>query len=185
MFTRIAPLLFVLLWSSSFIAAKAGLRHLSPLLFVAIRLVGCAAVLLALMLLLRRSWQPLGGLRWLHCAIAGALVNAIGLMAPHVGLLMAPAAQIALVQSLTPLLTAALGVVLLHERLLTSQWLGLALGLAILYMLAAFDPSLYTERDVEVCMQLPVLALVPNVAPAGKVLSHKNGDQLRLAGTRA
>ena len=62
---------------------------------------------------------------------------------------------------------------------------GLALGLAILYMLAAFDPSMHTERDVEVCMQLPVLALVPNVAPAGKVLSNKNGDHLRLAGTRA
>ena len=61
---------------------------------------------------------------------------------------------------------------------------GLALGLAILYMLAAFDPSMHTERDVEVCMQLPVLALVPNVAPAGKVLSNKNGDHLRLAGTR-
>src|SRR5262249_26914002 len=28
MFTKLAPLLFVLLWSSSFIAAKAGLRHL-------------------------------------------------------------------------------------------------------------------------------------------------------------
>ena len=52
---------------------------------------------------------------------------------------------------------------------------GLALGLAILYMLAAFDPSMHTERDVEICMQLPVLALVPNVAPAGKVLSHKMG----------
>ena len=62
---------------------------------------------------------------------------------------------------------------------------GLALGLAILYMLAAFDPSMHSERDVEVCMQLPVLALVPNVAPAGKVLSNKNGDHLRLAGTRA
>lgn len=130
MFTKLVPLLFVLLWSSSFIAAKAGLRHLSPLLFVAIRLAGCAAVLMGLMLLLRRSWAPLSAGRWLHCAIAGALVNAIGLMGPHVGLLMAPAAQIALVQSLTPLLTAALGVVLLHERLLQSQWLGLALGLA-------------------------------------------------------
>jgi drug/metabolite transporter (DMT)-like permease len=130
MFTRLAPLLFVVIWSSSFIAAKAGLRHLSPLLFVAVRLAGCAAVLMALMLLLRRSWQPLSGVRWLHCAITGALVNAIGLMAPHVGLLMAPAAQIALVQSLTPLLTAAFGLVFLHERLLTSQWLGLALGLA-------------------------------------------------------
>jgi drug/metabolite transporter (DMT)-like permease len=129
MFSRLAPALFVLLWSSSFVAAKAGLRHLSPLLFVAIRLAGCAAVLVALMFLLRRSWQPLGGRQWLHCAIAGALVNAIGLMAPHVGLLMAPAAQIALVQSLTPLLTAGFGLVVLHERLLASQWLGLTLGL--------------------------------------------------------
>ena len=82
------------------------------------------------MLLLRRSWRPLGGRRWLHFAIAGALMNGVGLMGPHVGLLMAPAAQIALVQSLTPLLTAALGVVLLHERLRSGQWLGLALGLA-------------------------------------------------------
>ena len=130
MFTRLAPALFVLLWSSSLIAAKAGLRHLSPLLFVAIRLAGCAAVLMALMLVFRRSWQPLGGWRWLHCAIAGALVNAIGLMAPHVGLLTAPAAQVALVQSLTPLLAAALGLLVLHERLLASQWLGLTLGLA-------------------------------------------------------
>src|SRR5579863_4718053 len=109
MLARLAPFLFVLLWSSSFVAAKTGLRHLSPLLFVAIRLAACAVVLVALMLVLRRSWRPLGRRRWLHCAIAGALLNGVGLMGPHVGLLMAPAAQIALVQSLTPLLTAGLG----------------------------------------------------------------------------
>lgn len=130
MLARAAPFLFVLLWSSSFVAAKTGLRHLSPLLFVAIRLAGCAAVLGALMCVMRRSWRPLSGGRWLHCAIAGALLNAVGLMAPHVGLMMAPAAQIALVQSLTPLLTAALGVVLLRERLRRWQWTGLMLGLA-------------------------------------------------------
>src|SRR6266404_7463594 len=125
-----APFLFVLLWSSSFIAAKAGLRHLSPLLFVAIRLVACAIVLTALMFLLRQSWRPLGEWNWVHCAIAGALLNAIGLMAPHVGLLTAPAALIALVQSLTPLLTAILGMMLLRERLRLGQWLGLGLGVA-------------------------------------------------------
>src|ERR1700722_7370556 len=130
MFAPLAPFLFVLLWSSSFIAAKAGLRHMSPLLFVAVRLTACAVVLVALMLVLRRSWRPLGARRWLHCAVAGALLNAIGLMAPHVGLLLAPAAQIALVQSLTPLLTAILGVVLLHETLRPRQWLGLTLGVA-------------------------------------------------------
>jgi drug/metabolite transporter (DMT)-like permease len=104
------------------------LRYLSPLLFVAIRLVACAFVLTMLMLLLRQSWRPLAGWKWLHCAVAGALLNAVGLMAPHVGLLTAPAAQIALVQSLTPLLTAVLGMMLLHERLRLGQWLGLARG---------------------------------------------------------
>ena len=124
-----APFLFVLLWSSSFITTKVGLRHISPLLFVAIRLVVCAIVLTALMLLLRQSWRPLSGWKWLHCAIAGALMNAIGLMAPHVGLLTAPAAQVALVQSLTPLLAAAFGVIVLREGLRGSQWLGSVLGL--------------------------------------------------------
>jgi drug/metabolite transporter (DMT)-like permease len=130
MFDRIAPFVFVLLWSSSFVAAKVGLQHLSPLLFVAVRLAGCAVVLVVLMLVLRRSWAPLGRLRWLHCGIAGALLNAIGLMAPHVGLMMVPAAQVALVQSLTPLLTALLGVTLLREPLRPRQWLGLLLGMA-------------------------------------------------------
>jgi drug/metabolite transporter (DMT)-like permease len=129
MLVRFAPFLFVMLWSSSFITGKVGLRHLSPLLFVAIRLAACAVVLTAAMFVLRRSWQPLAGWQWMHCAVAGALLNAVGLMAPHVGLLIAPAAHIALVQSLTPLLTAALGVMLLHERLRGAQWLGLALGL--------------------------------------------------------
>ena len=130
MLDHLAPYLFVILWSSSFIAAKTGLRHLTPLLLVAVRLAGCALVLVVLMLALRRSWRPLSGLRWMHCAVAGVLLNAVGLMVPHVGLLVVPAAQIALVQSLTPLLTAAFGLLLLHERLRGPQWLGLALGFA-------------------------------------------------------
>ena len=125
-----APLLFVLLWSSSFVTAKVGLRHLSPLLFVAIRLVACALVLAALMLVLRRSWRSLADGRWFHCAVAGALLNGVSLMGPHVALVTTPAAQIALVQSLTPLLTAACGVLLLHEKLRALQWLGLVLGVA-------------------------------------------------------
>lgn len=129
MLERLAPLGFALLWSSSFVASKVGLEHLSPLLFVGVRLAACAVVLLALMLVLRRSWRPLGGRLWLHCGVAGVLLNGVGLMAPHVGLLTAPAAQIALVQSLTPLLTAALGVFLLGERLRTWQSAGLALGM--------------------------------------------------------
>jgi drug/metabolite transporter (DMT)-like permease len=130
MLAEATPLLFVLLWSSSFISTKVGLLHLSPLLFVAVRLAGCAIVLGVLTVLLRRPWKPLAGRRWLHCAIAGSLINGVGLMGPHVGLLIAPAAQVALMQSLTPLLTAVAGVALLGERLGMGQWLGLVLGLA-------------------------------------------------------
>ena len=123
---------FVLLWSSSFIAARVGLWYLSPLLFVAVRLAGCAVVLTAMMLVLRRRHRvsPLGQWRWLHCAVAGALLNGVGLMGPHVGLLKVPAAQIALVQSLTPILAAAFGVVFLCEALSRRQWSGMVLGLA-------------------------------------------------------
>ena len=39
---------------------------------------------------------------------------------------------------------------------------GLVLSLAILYLLALSDKALYTERDVEQCLKLPVLATVPS-----------------------
>ncbi len=126
--TILASFAFVLLWSSSFVAAKVGLRHLSPLLFVAVRLTACAAVLLMLMAVTRRHWGAARGL--LHCAIAGSLINAVGLMGPHVGLTMTAAAPIALVQSLTPVLTGLVGVIALGETLRTRQWVGLFLGVA-------------------------------------------------------
>ncbi len=148
MLLRLIPFLFVLLWSSSFIASKTGLRDLSPLLFVVIRLGLCAAGLLLLMVVRRESWRPLAGWRWFHCAVAGALLNALTLMPPHVGMRWVPAAHIALVQSLTPLLTAALGVVLLREPLRPRQWMGLVLGMtgvAIVVGPAAFGSATHLE----------------------------------------
>jgi capsular polysaccharide biosynthesis protein len=63
---------------------------------------------------------------------------------------------------------------------------GLAAGLGILYLIAALDTSMHTERDVETCLQLPVLALVPNVAPAGRAHPHPSkGSGLSVAGTRS
>jgi len=62
---------------------------------------------------------------------------------------------------------------------------GLALGLAILYLLAALDSSMHTERDVELCLKLPVLAMVPNVSPAGRGPRKGAGKELELSGTRA
>ena len=40
---------------------------------------------------------------------------------------------------------------------------GLALGVGILALIAIRDRSIYTERDVELCLKLPVLGLIPNL----------------------
>ena len=39
---------------------------------------------------------------------------------------------------------------------------GFALAVGILYLLAMMDKAMYTERDVEVCLKLPVLTMVPS-----------------------
>lgn len=129
MVDRLAPFAFVLLWSSSFVATRAGLRYVSPLAFVTLRVGLCALVLLAVMVGSRRRWTPLAG-KWQHCAIAGGLINGVMLAASHWGVARAGAAPLALVQTLNPLLTALLGGPLLGEWLRLRQWLGLALGAA-------------------------------------------------------
>ena len=149
MLVRIAPFAFVLLWSSSFIASRVGLRYLSPLLFVTVRMVLAAAVLLAVTLTLRRSWRVLSG-RWGHLAVAGVLTNSVLLLPAHYAMVHVGAAQIALVQTLNPLLTALLAWPLLGERLRPLQWLGLVLGAAgvvLIVGLAAAAQSAGTARS--------------------------------------
>jgi polysaccharide chain length determinant protein (PEP-CTERM system associated) len=50
---------------------------------------------------------------------------------------------------------------------------GLALSLGILYLLALSDKALYSERDVEVCLKLPVLAAVPSFDVRGHAHHHR------------
>ena len=63
---------------------------------------------------------------------------------------------------------------------------GLALGLAVLYLLAALDSSMHSERDVEACLKLPVLALVPTMDPARAARSNgkRRIKELEFTGTR-
>jgi len=86
-----------------------------------------AAVLAGLMLVLRRNWRALAG-RWHHLAISGVLTNSLLLMTAHYAMVHTGAAQIALIQTLNPLLTALLAWPVLNERLQATQWLGLLLG---------------------------------------------------------
>jgi len=127
--TVLFPLVFIMLWSSSFIAARVGLAHVSPIYFVAIRQIAVALLLVLGMLVLRQSFAPLAG-RWHHCAVAGILINGVTLMTAHVGMVTVDAAPMALMGTLNPVLTAVLGGPILRERLSARQWLGTAFGVA-------------------------------------------------------
>jgi len=122
------PFVFATLWASSYVAAKVGLADISPYAFVAVRLAIAAAAAIVLVLVLRRSWGP-AGRRWPHLVIGGALVHGLALATTHKALITVAATPTALVHAFHPILTAALGVVLLGERFAWWQRLGVALGL--------------------------------------------------------
>jgi drug/metabolite transporter (DMT)-like permease len=126
---RAAPLLFVLLWSSSFLGTRVGLRHMSPLWFVALRMILTSAIVIGAMAVLRRRWS-LSRAAWFHCAVVGVSTQAILLMTAHVAMTRTEAAPIALIQTLNPLLSAVLAWWLLGERLRSVQIFGLCLGIA-------------------------------------------------------
>jgi drug/metabolite transporter (DMT)-like permease len=142
---RSAPLLFVLLWSSSFLGARVGLRHMSPLWFVAVRMVLAAAIMVAVLLAVRcipsrrAPFMPLAA--WLHSAVVGVSTQAILLMTAHVAMTRTEAAPIALIQTLNPLLSGLLAWPLLGERLRGGQLLGLLLGFAGVLMILGLAAS--------------------------------------------
>jgi drug/metabolite transporter (DMT)-like permease len=126
---RVAPIVFLILWSSSFLGTRVGLRHMSPLLFVAIRMVLAAGIMVGIMAWRRRPWR-LPPVMILHCAVTGVLAQSILLMTAHSAMVRTQAAPIALIQTLNPLLSALLAWPLLGERLRPSQIAGLLLGFA-------------------------------------------------------
>ena len=113
-----------------------GLRLVSPLLFVGVRLVAATVLLLVAAVVGRSSWDAVRG-RWHHLAIAGALVNGVTLSAFHVAMVTENIAVMALIQAVSPMLIALSAVPLLGERLRASQWLGLVLGTIGVVMVVA------------------------------------------------
>lgn len=128
MLAKLAPFLFVLLWSTGFIGAKLGLPHAAPLAFLLVRYLLVITLMTAIALAFRAPW-PHDGRQWFHIGISGLLLHALYLggvfVAISAGL---PAGVTALVVGMQPLLTATVAGRLLGEQVLPRQWLGLALG---------------------------------------------------------
>ena len=126
MLTALLPFVFALLWASSYIAAKAGLVDATPFALVAARLAIAAAGAALLMMLLGRKWPRAAS--WPLLLLGGALLHGFGLSMAHAALVAVDATPTALVHAFHPIMTAALGTMLLGERFAPWQWAGVALG---------------------------------------------------------
>jgi drug/metabolite transporter (DMT)-like permease len=127
---RLIPPVFVLLWSTGFVAARLVAGHAEPFTFLIWRFAIAGVVLAGVAFLARVAW-PRGFVASATPMAAGVLIHGIYLGAvfwsvDH-GL---PAGISALIASLQPILTAALAYPLLGEPVGGKRWCGIAAGAA-------------------------------------------------------
>jgi drug/metabolite transporter (DMT)-like permease len=126
---RAAPAVFVVLWSTGFIATKYVLRGAEPLTYLAIRMVLVVGLLAVIVAIARPPWPNRAGIA--HSAVAGILVHGFYLGGTAVAIAHSiPAGLSALIPGLQPILTSTLANRWLGERVAPLQWAGLLLGLA-------------------------------------------------------
>ena len=127
------PALFVLLWSTGFIAAKYGLPYAPPLKFLLVRFSLVTALMTAVTLVTRAPW-PIGRRQIVHIAVAAWLVHGVYLGGVFVSIAAGmPAGTSAMLVGLQPILTVFLARAWLGERISALQWSGLTLGLVGVY----------------------------------------------------
>ncbi|MDZ7653167.1 MAG: DMT family transporter [Burkholderiaceae bacterium] len=124
-----APFLFILIWATGYVVAKAAAPYAEPLSFLVVRYVGVIALMVVLALIARAPW-PVRRIDVLHLAVAGIGIQAIYLGGVWVAVKHGmPAGVAALIVNLQPVLTALAGGAT-GERVRMRQWAGLVLGLA-------------------------------------------------------
>jgi drug/metabolite transporter (DMT)-like permease len=129
MVSILAAPLFVFLWSTGFIVARAITPYVDPNLYLLARFAGTTLLFLAIAAIARAPW-PKGRDIGRHL-LAGALLQGVYLGAGYWAVAQGLGAGImALLGALQPLLTAAVAARLFGERLSPRAWSGLALGLA-------------------------------------------------------
>jgi drug/metabolite transporter (DMT)-like permease len=125
---RVLGPLFVLLWSSGFLAAGIGTRDVPALSLTTLRLLLAGALIAGVAVAAGAPW-PRSRREWRGVLIGGVLLQAVQFGAGYTAIgLGVPASLAALVLCLSPVVVAVLGGPVLGERLGRLGWLGSALA---------------------------------------------------------
>ena len=126
---RAAPAIFVVLWSTGFVATKYVVNNADPLTYLAIRMARVVVLMAVIVAIVRPQWPDRIGV--FHSVVAGILVHGFYLGGTAIAIAHSiPAGLSALIPGLQPILTSTLANRWLGERVTPIQWAGLLLGLA-------------------------------------------------------
>lgn len=136
------PAVFLLLWSSGFIAAKIGLVHAETLTFLSLRYALVTVLMCAVAFVMRAPW-PKSRREIGHILMAGVLLQAVYFGAVWLAMGKGVSAGVAaLIVCLQPVVTAALVGPLLGEQVTRRQWFGLVLGITGVALVVAHKIAL-------------------------------------------
>ncbi|KQY15292.1 DMT family transporter [Rhizobium sp. Root482] len=126
--SRLAPAIFVLLWSTGWVIAKYAGIHADPLTFLVLRYLLAAALFVGFCLVTGAAWPK----TWAsagHAMVSGMFLHGLYLGAVWWAIGQGvPAAISGIIAGLQPLMTAAVAPVLIGENLSGQQKLGIVLG---------------------------------------------------------
>src|SRR5258708_30219290 len=118
---RAAPAIFVVLWSTGFVATKYVLHNVEPLTYLTIRMAVVIGLMAVIVAIARPQWPD--GMGIAHSVVAGILVHGFYLGGTAVAIAHSiPAGLSALIPGLQPILTSTLANRWLGERVLESAF---------------------------------------------------------------
>ena len=128
LFIRTAPLLFVALWSTGFIAAKYSMENADPFVFLCLRMT-ITAIILLFILRLTKARMPRRILDYRHDMVTGVLFHCcyLGFLFWPIKVGM-PSGIVAIIIGIQPILTTALATLYIGESLDLRKAAGLLVG---------------------------------------------------------
>ena len=178
---RWTPWVFVLIWSSGFVVAKYAFEYSDVLFFLGFRLLIAGCLLLLITVALGQS------LRLTRSQTLISLALGLTLQGLYLGGVWeaiangSPAGIASVVTSTQPILVSILAFMILKERLLRNQIIGLVLGFAGVVLV--LSPALSVTGEMTV-IALALLILGLSGSTSATLIQKKFGDSLPLlAGT--
>ena len=158
-------------WGSAFVAIKAGLAYIPPVLFAALRYDVAGLLMLTYAVVATEQPLPRGRDQWTVVAVGAALLIAAYHALLFVGQQHTTSATAAVVVSLSPVLTTGFArIALPSERLTPVGLLGLAMGVVGVGLIARPDPN---NLLAPVATGVPLIAGAAAAFALGSVLTKR------------